>query len=402
MATTKKSGSATKATAKKAASAPAKKPQSAGAARKTMANKLGSLATSLRENESTLRVVALPIEQIKPDPAQARRTMDKGKLDSLTASVKAQGVQVPIRVYPSGDNEKPYIIRYGERRWRAAQMAGLSTIPAMIGEADETSDRNRLTEQVTENLQREDMVLVDTVMAVCQIASAEGNQATATALGMPKSWVSKMVTIGNAGGVVAEMLEREVTKDIEALYLLASVQKKDAGRAKTVVDKIVRDGGERARATVKAAYDALTGKVPPAAAKTGAEGAGAGEAPGATTEAEAAGTGGATDGEAPASETPGVMTTTAAEADAPADAPAPDPAAAGAPDASPPAARTGGTSEKPGPQQAKGAKRADSEDAGDAMPVRMVEFTAGGSVIVYSGEQRFHFDSSLLEKLGVE
>jgi len=414
MATKQNSTKGTQRAAKKAE--PARAPS---AARKTMNKSLGSLVNSLRQSDSTVRVVELPIDQIAPDPDQARRSMDKKKLESLAASILSQGVQVPIRVYTQDDATTPYLIRYGERRWRAAKMAGLSTIPAMIGERDAESDRNRLTEQVTENLQREDMNLHDTVMAVCQIAAAQGNGEAATALGMPKSWVSMMVSIGGAGGVVSELLQSGVTKDVEALYVLASIEKKDAEVARVTAARVLSDNGERARTTVKAAYDGLVSAKQPAGAggsppatevdpaptapddeSTGAEPAAPGDAA-PSPAAEPAGTSGVADGkggdstpatpgnEAPTTpgESPGASPSGAADGE-----PAPPQGA------SPKATRTRGDSLPS--EENEGAAQAD--DGVQVLYVQQVEFRADGSVLVRCDEQQKFVLNGLMEKLGVE
>ncbi len=93
----------------------------------------------------------LDIEQIKPNPLQPRQKFDKGSIDELARSIKESGVLQPIIVTPDG---KTYKIIVGERRWRAAQKAGLKKIPSLIRPMPKTQ---QLETSLVENLQREDL-----------------------------------------------------------------------------------------------------------------------------------------------------------------------------------------------------------------------------------------------------
>ena len=103
----------------------------------------GSAETALRE---------LPVDLIQPGPYQPRAAMDPQKLAELADSIRAQGVVQPIVVRPIGAGD--YEIVAGERRWRAAQMAGLHEIPAVIRDIP---DQAATAIALIENLQREDL-----------------------------------------------------------------------------------------------------------------------------------------------------------------------------------------------------------------------------------------------------
>lgn len=94
----------------------------------------------------------LPLEQIHPDRANPRRTFDEAALEELAASLKNQGVLQPILVRK--DSRGGYRIIAGERRWRAAQRAGLKDIPALVKEA---SDAEAYELALVENIQRADL-----------------------------------------------------------------------------------------------------------------------------------------------------------------------------------------------------------------------------------------------------
>lgn len=96
-------------------------------------------------------VFQLPIEQVERDGAQPRKLFDQTKLQELAASIKAQGIIQPVLVRKS---EGRYRIIAGERRWRAAQLAGLQSIPALVREATEAQ---AFEMALVENLQRTDL-----------------------------------------------------------------------------------------------------------------------------------------------------------------------------------------------------------------------------------------------------
>ena len=96
-------------------------------------------------------VGSVGIDRIEPNPHQPREDFDEEKLAELIASIKADGILQPILLRRAGDN---YQIIAGERRWRAAREAGLSSIPAIVRDA---SDPEMLKIALIENLQREDL-----------------------------------------------------------------------------------------------------------------------------------------------------------------------------------------------------------------------------------------------------
>ncbi|MBS0554208.1 MAG: ParB/RepB/Spo0J family partition protein, partial [Proteobacteria bacterium] len=89
---------------------------------------------------------------LQPGKYQPRTRMDPGSLEELAASIKAQGVMQPILVRPIDDDR--YEIIAGERRWRAAQIAGLDDVPCLVREIP---DEAALAMSLIENIQREDL-----------------------------------------------------------------------------------------------------------------------------------------------------------------------------------------------------------------------------------------------------
>ncbi|MEM7494167.1 MAG: ParB/RepB/Spo0J family partition protein [Pseudomonadota bacterium] len=96
----------------------------------------------------------IKIKNIRPNPAQPRRTFSEDELTELAGSIKQRGVLQPILVRPDPDTSGLYQIIAGERRWRAAKQAGLQDIPAIIRATD---DLELLEIGIIENVQREDL-----------------------------------------------------------------------------------------------------------------------------------------------------------------------------------------------------------------------------------------------------
>ena len=100
----------------------------------------------------------LPIDQIKPNALQPRKTFDKELLNQLAASIKDKGVLQPIVVREAKGNKKSWQIIAGERRWRAAQIAGLHEIPVHI---KNIKDEEVAIVALIENIQRENLSAID-------------------------------------------------------------------------------------------------------------------------------------------------------------------------------------------------------------------------------------------------
>jgi ParB family transcriptional regulator, chromosome partitioning protein len=99
-------------------------------------------------------VVPIALSDISPNAQQPRRNFEGTTLEGLAQSIKANGVLVPVLVRPKRDGPAPYELIAGERRWRAARLAGLRSIPAIVRE---TKDGQSIEFALIENLQRSDL-----------------------------------------------------------------------------------------------------------------------------------------------------------------------------------------------------------------------------------------------------
>ncbi|TPE52555.1 ParB/RepB/Spo0J family partition protein [Amaricoccus solimangrovi] len=127
---------------------------------------------------------AIPIERIKPNPNQPRRDFPDKDLYDLAASIREQGVIQPLilRTHPS--EPEMYEIVAGERRWRAAQIAQLHELPAILRELDDTQV---LEIAIIENIQREDLNAIEEALAYRQLMDRFGHTQERLAEGLGKS-----------------------------------------------------------------------------------------------------------------------------------------------------------------------------------------------------------------------
>jgi len=112
----------------------------------------------------------IPLSAIEPDPHQPRQNFDEDKLKELADSIKLYGVLSPILV-KAGQLPGRYTLISGERRFRAAHLAGLSSIPAMVNQGEEADGRT-LAIQLVENLQRDDLSPIERAHAIGALRDA--------------------------------------------------------------------------------------------------------------------------------------------------------------------------------------------------------------------------------------
>lgn len=146
----------------------------------------------IRMNRSS---VLIEVRQIIPDPNQPRKEFDINDLATLTASVKKMGVLMPVRVRWESSANK-WILISGERRFRAAQAAGLETVPATLVESPLTPSE-LLSEQLVENLLRSDLKPVEQARAYAKLMDLEGltGQELAGFLSVNSSTISRALAL---------------------------------------------------------------------------------------------------------------------------------------------------------------------------------------------------------------
>ena len=155
---------------------------------------LDSLFADLPEtNDESAGVTTLPLREIEPDPDQPRKRFDEDTLAGLAASITENGLLQPIAVRP-----KPlgtgYLIIAGERRWRAARLAGLDEVPVLI---KDVTDEQAAALALIENLQREDLNPIEVAEGCHQLIEKYGltQETAAKRLGKSRSAVTNSLRL---------------------------------------------------------------------------------------------------------------------------------------------------------------------------------------------------------------
>lgn len=149
----------------------------------------------------------LPVERLKPGKYQPRTHMDQDSLAELAASIKAQGVMQPIlvRAVNSTPGAERYEIVAGERRWRAAQLAGLSEVPVLVRSIP---DEQALAMALIENIQRENLNPLEEAQGLQRLIDEFGltHQQAADAVGRSRPAASNLLRLLQLSAPVQEML----------------------------------------------------------------------------------------------------------------------------------------------------------------------------------------------------
>jgi ParB family chromosome partitioning protein len=176
----------------------------------------------------------LPLDVIRPGRYQPRSVFDEEKLAELADSIRAQGVVQPIVVRPVGDEE--YELIAGERRWRAAQLAELDEIPAVIREvADEAS----VAMALIENIQREDLNPLEEATALRRLIDdfQMTHQEAADAVGRSRAAVSNLLRLLDLMQEVKDMVDMRRIEMGHARALLSLDDRLQVQAAREVVRK---------------------------------------------------------------------------------------------------------------------------------------------------------------------
>ena len=155
---------------------------------------LDSLFADLPEpSADDASVTSLPVREIEPDPEQPRKTFDETALAELSQSIAENGLLQPIAVRPKKAGPG-YIIIAGERRWRAARMAGLDEVPVLI---KDVTDEQAAALALIENLQREDLDPIEEAEGCQQLIDKYGltQESAAKKLGKSRSAVTNSLRL---------------------------------------------------------------------------------------------------------------------------------------------------------------------------------------------------------------
>lgn len=196
---------------------------------------LGEAEEIAHASDPAAGVRDIPIELIHRNAAQPRQTFDEAELAELEASIRDKGVLQPILVRPSPSREGEFEIVAGERRWRAAQRAGLSAIPALVRTL---GDLEAFEIAIIENIQRADLNSIEEARAYASLMGQLGvtQEEAAKRLGKSRSHVANtMRLLQLPPGVQDHLIAKRLTAGHARALLTAE-------NAEALADKIVAEG----------------------------------------------------------------------------------------------------------------------------------------------------------------
>lgn len=203
------------------------------AVKKGLGKGLDALISSdgIPENKSD-SVTELKINDISPNTKQPRKTFNDESLAELSDSIKENGIIQPIIVQRKKDK---YIIVAGERRWRAARLAGLKVIPAIIRDL---TDRQTMEQALIENLQREDLNPMETAFAMQNLLREYKmtQEQLAKKIGVPRATVANTIRLTNIDESLQDFI---ISGDLTAGHAKALLSLKDKDEQRQAADVIM-------------------------------------------------------------------------------------------------------------------------------------------------------------------
>lgn len=189
---------------------------------------------------------AVPIDRIRANPDQPRRTFDERELQDLAASIREKGVIQPLILRPHPRDDGHYEIVAGERRWRAAQLAGVHELPAVIREL---SDIEVLELAIIENVQRADLNPLEEALGYRQLMDRFGHtqERLAEALGKSRSHIANLLRLLTLPEPVLEMVRAGKLTAGHARALVTASQPELLARRVVEGDLSVRQTEQMAR-----------------------------------------------------------------------------------------------------------------------------------------------------------
>jgi len=176
------------------------------------------------------------VHLLKRGEYQPRRFIEEKDLQELAASIEKHGVMQPIVIRPVDDEKRPYEIIAGERRWRAAQLAGLTEVPAIVRDLN---DQVAIALALIENIQRQDLNPIDQAIALQRFHDEFGlsHQEIAETVGKARTTVSNLLRLLSLAEPVKDFMQQGLLDMGHARAILTLKSKDQLKAADTVIEK---------------------------------------------------------------------------------------------------------------------------------------------------------------------
>ncbi len=193
----------------------------------------------------TQHLASLPVELVGPAPeGQARQDFDADRLEALAASLRRSGIREPIIVTPHGAEPGHFLIVAGERRWRAAKLAGLAEVPCLV-DPSLRDRRDKVLAQAEENFHRENLNPVEEAAALAQLMEARdiGTAEAGELLGKSGTQARRLLQIHEAPAFIKEALaagKLDARAALELLRILNNLLREQPEGSPTPAQEAVR------------------------------------------------------------------------------------------------------------------------------------------------------------------
>ena len=195
---------------------------------------MGESATEELKSQSTSGDLKIAISKLRPSSIQPRRLFDKNSINELAESIKSKGLVQPILVRPSKSEVGEYEIIAGERRWRAAQIAQLHELPAVVKNLD---DVEALEMAIIENVQRADLSPIEEAAGYKKLMEQYNHtqEALASIVGKSRSHIANIIRLLNLPASIQDMISQGIITSGHARAIMNSAFPEEL--AKKIVDE---------------------------------------------------------------------------------------------------------------------------------------------------------------------
>lgn len=182
---------------------------------------MGESATEELQSQSTSGDLKIAISKLRPSSIQPRRLFDKNSINELAESIKSKGLVQPILVRPSKSEVGEYEIIAGERRWRAAQIAQLHELPAVVKNLD---DVEALEMAIIENVQRSDLSPIEEAAGYKKLMEqySHTQEALAPIVGKSRSHIANIIRLLNLPASIQDMISQGIITSGHARAIMNS------------------------------------------------------------------------------------------------------------------------------------------------------------------------------------
>ncbi|WP_058486386.1 ParB/RepB/Spo0J family partition protein [Defluviitalea phaphyphila] len=203
-------------------------------AKRGLGKGLSALISDIEQETNTAKISMIPINQIEPNKEQPRKNFDQNKMEELSNSIKEHGIIQPI-IVKKQDNY--YTIIAGERRWRAARMAGLKEVPVIIN--DYTQDK-AIEVSLIENIQRQDLNPIEEAKAFEALINnfSLTQEEVSKRVGKSRSAIANTLRLLQLDEKIQELL---INKELSEGHARALLTLKDKKTQLLVVEKILKN-----------------------------------------------------------------------------------------------------------------------------------------------------------------